>query len=374
MAPGNGANTGDGSTSFTGLANAPEANLFIGAATVSVPFEVPPARGITPKLALSYSSASGAHSPYGSGWDLPIGRIQRCAKKGVLSCDDSAYRNDYVVALPDATIECTLQSDNRCYPLVEESFLRIQYNPTTNSFTVWDKTGTRFEFGSDQNDRRGSDPSQLFVPAMGTQPCKYTSVWGLSRVEDTNGNEMTVRYESDDVLYPNLIIYGGNTNANILELFRVRFHWAPSSRVAYNGFAGFLSTTARQLRSVVVDGRTRAGTGGYSEWQQVRRYQLTYNDEENEEDGQIRLIQAITQRGKEEPGYPTGRALLDVDGQLVQTAFLYNQDEDFGFGPKVTFPELPISDGNILRRTDHFKGDRAILDMNGDGIPDLVDV
>ncbi|MCK6557289.1 hypothetical protein L6Q96_22340 [Candidatus Binatia bacterium] len=44
---------GDGSTPFTGLAQAPEASLFVGAATTSIPIEVPPSRkGMTPKLAL----------------------------------------------------------------------------------------------------------------------------------------------------------------------------------------------------------------------------------------------------------------------------------------------------------------------------------
>lgn len=41
---GNGAQTGDGSTPFTGLAQAPEANLFIGAAQTSIPIQLPPGR------------------------------------------------------------------------------------------------------------------------------------------------------------------------------------------------------------------------------------------------------------------------------------------------------------------------------------------
>lgn len=181
MAPASGANTGDGSTLFTGLANAPEANLFVGAATIAVPIVVPASRGITPKLNLAYNSANAALSAYGFGWDMPIGRIQRCAKRGVLSCDVDTYRNDFVVVLPDATIECTLnESDNRCYPRIEESFLRILYNPSQNSWTVWDKSGTRYDFGSNANERRGSDVTQDFVEATATESCKYTFSWELS--------------------------------------------------------------------------------------------------------------------------------------------------------------------------------------------------
>src|SRR5438046_646613 len=107
-----GANTGDGSTPFTGLAQAPEANLFVGSAATSIPIEVPPGRkNVTPKLALGYTSGAGP-SPYGYGWDLPLGRIQRSTKHGVLSCYDQTYRRDFVLALPGSNIECTLGSPN----------------------------------------------------------------------------------------------------------------------------------------------------------------------------------------------------------------------------------------------------------------------
>src|SRR5574337_1161813 len=56
--------TGDKPSAFTGLAQAPEANLFVGASSTSIPIDVPPGRKIlTPKLALSYNS-SGGPSPY----------------------------------------------------------------------------------------------------------------------------------------------------------------------------------------------------------------------------------------------------------------------------------------------------------------------
>src|ERR1041385_5633654 len=83
---GDGSQTGDGSTPFTGLAQAPEANLFAGAATTSIPIQVPPGRGnLTPQLALTYNSNGGA-SPDGHGWDLSLPKVQRSTKHGALSC------------------------------------------------------------------------------------------------------------------------------------------------------------------------------------------------------------------------------------------------------------------------------------------------
>lgn len=87
---------GEGSTPFTGLVQWPEATLFTGGLSMSVPIEVPSGRkAMTPQLALQYSN-SGGPSPYGHGWDLPLGRIQRSTKWGVPTC--SNHPTDFVLA------------------------------------------------------------------------------------------------------------------------------------------------------------------------------------------------------------------------------------------------------------------------------------
>lgn len=113
---GDGSQTGDGSNAYTGLAQAPEANLFIGSATTAIPLIVPPGRrAITPALALSYASNAGP-SPYGHGWDLPLPRVQRSTKHGAMLCrasweneqaqnynwvlDPDPMRDEFVVSLP----------------------------------------------------------------------------------------------------------------------------------------------------------------------------------------------------------------------------------------------------------------------------------
>ncbi len=112
-----GSTTGDGSTVFTGLAQAPEANLFAGAAVTEIPILVPPGRqGLMPKLALQYSSSAGP-GPYGYGWDLPLGRIHRSTKEGAIRC--GAEHNRFVLSLPSATIECELDAAGRCRARVD---------------------------------------------------------------------------------------------------------------------------------------------------------------------------------------------------------------------------------------------------------------
>ena len=60
-----GADTGDAPIVFSGLAETPSADLFTGSATTRIAIDVPPGRrGVSPTIALQYSS-NGGPSPYG---------------------------------------------------------------------------------------------------------------------------------------------------------------------------------------------------------------------------------------------------------------------------------------------------------------------
>ena len=92
-----GSQTGYASGPWAGLASAPEADLFTGAAQTSIPIQVPPGRlGVAPSLALSYSSSAGP-SAYGYGWTLPLARIHRSLRNGAPRYDDTEV---FVLAMP----------------------------------------------------------------------------------------------------------------------------------------------------------------------------------------------------------------------------------------------------------------------------------
>ena len=182
-----------GHSNFSGLAQAPEANLFVGSAVTSIDIELPPGRkNLTPSLQLKYSSEGGP-SAYGHGWDLPLGKIQRCTKHGVLNCIDATYRQDFTLLLPTGTIECTLDEQNHgkpyrlCHPHVEEAYFRIQYFEQSNDWVVFHKSGTRYHFGGDITAKTGPDTRTLFNESSGTTPCGYTFAWHLDQIEDPNG-------------------------------------------------------------------------------------------------------------------------------------------------------------------------------------------
>lgn len=384
-----GPSTGDGATTFTGLAQAPEANLFLGAATMAIPLEVPPGRkNMTPKLVLSYSS-SGSHGPYGYGWDLPLGRIQRCTKHGVLRCDDPRYRYDFVLVLPGANIECTLNvnvpgSTKPCLPSVEESFHRIEYHSEQNYWRVWDRSGTLFTFGTSETSRTGStvasNPTALFDG--GASPCRYTFSWALTQARDPDGNYITFTYSAlDGVLYPVAIQYGGNQTANLPHLFAVLLEWeqdfdsdpgTPSAGMT-NSIGGFPATLRQRLRHVTT----------YYEGDPIRRYAMTYNQPANHPS--VRLLEAVTLfEMRTDPGNPRA---LQGEGGAVSTTMLYNRGDSaanpagphasgFGPGQKVPKPRFtgPNPRADRLRLEYDSEGiTRHIRDMNGDVFPDLIE-
>lgn len=367
-----GANTGDGSTPFTGLAQAPEANLFVGAATLAVPIEVPPGRGaMTPSLALTYNS-SAKQSPFGYGWSLPIGTIQRCLKRGVPSCHDSTYRNDFVLELPSGTVECTLAADGRCYPQIEESFLRIEYRSGNNSWEVRDRDGNRYTFGDVSTARTGSAVGSLFVPAVPSSPtqlyvpCKYTFSWGLTRVEDPRGNDINIVYVSTlGVLYPQRITYGGNPGAGVAAMFDVAFSWEDYTfRGPLTASAGFAAEISKRLDFIEV--RYQGAL--------VRRYDASFWPLFTSDDEQ-QFLQDVMLSSAEGP-------LLNSAQQPARTSFFYQRDDEdppvSAFGPAQHAPVFLPDDPSRLRienRTLTVSGVvRDVLDMNGDGIVDLVDM
>lgn len=364
-----GANTGDGSTPFTGLAQAPEANLFAGSAATEIPILVPPGRNaLTPKLALSYSSSAGP-SPYGYGWDLPLGKIQRSTKHGAVRCGAEPF--DYVLTLPGANVECTVDASLRCFPNVEESFLRIQYRFESDSWEAWDKSGLHYFFGDEQTAR------QPVFPAAGCS----TFAWQLTRVEDLNGNYVRLVYAYDAtarVSYPDSIVYGGNSHTGFAAPFEVRFVWRESHACAdgraagrpcedrvVNSIGGFPAELTQLLDRLEV----RFGST------LVRAYQLQYDIDspDSARRGRQSFLTAVTLVDGEE------QALSRADGAPASTTFLYHQPlaSQLGFGAAQSTEKPMLESPELLRWTQRSGVDRAarrdVFDVNGDAIPDIVD-
>ncbi len=257
-APGN----GDESASTGMVVAVPENNPFTGTLGYRIPLEVPPGRnGIAPNLALTYSSQA-KNGLAGVGWTIDLGAIQRDTRYGL---DYNASLNNehvFVASINGGTADLVYNSawsdaTTACYQSkVEGAFSK--YCLSGNAWTVTAKDGVKYFYGSAAAARQ-DDPnnaSRIFK-------------WCLDRVEDTNGNFMTITYYKElGEIYPLRIDYTGNVGlgtTNWVEfLLEDRFSTEP---IPFMYIPGFEVQTAKRIAEISTYGNSAL----------ARRYGFTYD-------------------------------------------------------------------------------------------------
>jgi len=252
-----------------GLQQAAEANLYTGAFTVSVPIEIPPGRSqVTPDLRLRYLSSDG-DGPLGRGWTLPLGQIQRNTKNGVPRCKATIgfdFTDDFVLVLNGNSHELVLDTGSSYRPRIDNSFLEATKNVAANTWEVVDRAGRRYRFGTAPDARLWIN-SDTF---LNSTSCSFTSVWGLTEIEDPYGNLVKITYAAGlDYLIPEKIEYGGT--ASTAHPFRFTTVTHPRPVVSYR--LGVNETLNRLIGQIVVEARLSQG----AQFTPVRTYTLTYN-------------------------------------------------------------------------------------------------
>lgn len=369
-------NPGPNSTqpaAFTGLLQMPEANLFTGSAATSIPIDLPPGRkSLGMKLALQYVSGGGP-SLYGYGWDLPLGRIERSTRFGVIGCGNQNHVDDFVLSLPTSTLEFR-RAGGIGIPRVQESFIKIVWNSGSNSWTAWDKGGTKFTFGATFESRSGTDANTADPSfancanfSAGT-PISYTFSWALTHIEDTNGNDVDITYakNASGVVHPISIEYGGTTGN---QIFRVEFTWPPNSRPAedrlVNGLGGFRAELDTVLSDITVKYLKVTPN------ETIRRYHFDYDVTRV---GRRTFLEGVTLYN----GATPSQALTRYDGLPATTEFVYHDNHDadpsksrFGFDQGSSFNySVPWGGGRFAAPDGD--ADLDIFDITGDGIADMV--
>ncbi len=167
---------------------------FTGASSSRLPILVPPGRGgIAPALSLTYNSF-GQNGPIGVGWTLDPGSIERASKRGV---DYSG--NDFVAGGADELVPRSDWGSNYYGSRLEGGYAKYYRNSGTGGWVVTTKQGLKQYYGTTSASRQDN--------AYGIFK------WCLDRVEDTNGNYMTVSYTKDQgEIYIDRIEYTGHTS------------------------------------------------------------------------------------------------------------------------------------------------------------------
>ena len=139
---------------------------------------------------------------------------------------------------------------------IDGSFAKITSSGSGSSQTwiMTDKKGTKYYFGQAAASRQSdpADATKIFQ-------------WALDRVEDINGNYMTISYIKDgNTLYPDTILYTGNSNAPAIAPFaKVVFGYTTVSRTLQTYKASFLATSTKLLTNITVYGNNIV-QGSYS--------------------------------------------------------------------------------------------------------------
>jgi len=301
-----------------------QTDLFTGAATLSVPIEVPPGRrGIQPSLALGYASGSG-NDWVGVGWNLNLGFIQRDTTKGVPAYTSS---DPFVFSFNGTNDQLVSIGAGDYRTEVEGAFLRVQFDGVY--WRVTDKSGTQYRFGFNPDARQA-------IPGKGVFR------WALDRVEDVHGNFLTVSYTTfNNQLYPASISYTGNSQTVDSPHMTVEFllEDRPDPIVTYR--PGGLVETRKRLKQVdtKVDGAL------------AKRYVLVYTESP---DTFRSLLSSVT--------------IIGSDGitSLPPMRFTYAQNP--GIWTRNNAWNLP--DGEFI--TSGQDQGRRLADVNGDGLTDLL--
>jgi len=223
----------------------------VGASTYRIPIQVPPGRnGIAPNLALTYSS-SRKNGRLGVGWDLDLGSIQRSTKFGV-----NYGANDYVATIHGSSAELVRwvgQGEGVYRAKIEGAFSKFTFDSANNQWIMASKDGVKYTFGSSAGSR--------------IQTGAGTFRWHLARVQDPDGNTMTVTYTQDSgTAYPQRIEYTKNGSVEASNRVEFVLEENPRQDNPPSFVSGYEARISYRLQKIEVYG------GG----QLARRYVLSY--------------------------------------------------------------------------------------------------
>jgi len=351
---GPGTTPGDGGASAGGTGISGEAQIGTGAATASIRIEVPPGRnGMQPNLALRYSSHGSAFSPYGVGWTLPIGSVERSRRYGVPRYSDA---DTFVVNLPDGVLDLVPITGGAYAARVDEAHVHVTRDKVANTWTLHDTSGRTYTFGC------ANCPA---TAGKGAAPRSFddTFTWALVQVQDGNGN--AVRYDwlqREGVVLPSTISWGGN--GTLAHFFTVEFGWrfltAAERALRRPVFAnGYFQRLAVELQTITV--RYRGAV--------VRRYTFAFRDSTATGN---RLLERVRLAGANDAPLRLEGTAVDAD-----TTFTYYER------PSAYFSSTPTPIASTLFQdgfTWYFSALRqmgvaqyhGLVDLNADGRVDYV--
>lgn len=208
-----------------------------GAATYSMPLWTPPGiRGLSPDLALVYSSRSG-EGLAGIGFSVLFGQsmITRCdqsiaqdgATQGAnLNATDKFCLDGNRLRLTGGTYGAA----GSTYQTELETFSKVTANGTSGTgpqwFEVRGKNGLIYEYGNTADSR-----IEPVLQGGGQSPT--VRAWALNKIRDRTGNAIKFKYIEDTTngsFRPDEITWAGNSDTGLADRYRIQFEYETPAR------------------------------------------------------------------------------------------------------------------------------------------------
>ena len=359
-----------------------------GSANYTIPITALPGRaGMQPQLALSYNSNAG-NGLVGVGWNLGgLSVIQRCAttleQDGYIDSVDFDSNDKYCLDGQRLVLTSGSYGGNGAqYRTENESFSKIVSYGTAGSgpayFKVWTRDGKISEYGVTANSR---------IEAQGKTD---VLVWAINRTEDRYTNYMTYTYHEDNATGEyriDRIDYTGNSNAGTSTYNAIQFNYQNRTDVETFYIEGSSVNQSKRLASVdVKSGTTTLKT-------------LTLSYDASPSTGRSRLVQLeeCTNQGKclspTDFNWSNTSTTLGAETSWATRAYATSASEQWrvDMNGDGILDVIYKRDGTreyrvLLNSESGFVGEQVwgtrayastatsqwLVDMNGDGLPDLV--
>jgi YD repeat-containing protein len=241
--------------------------------------------------------------------------------ESMTSNSNSTTFGDQTIIAVKPAIKTTLSSTVYRAKVDDGSF--NSYTWANNAWTVYDKKGNRYLYGSD-------DTGRMYDTNASSSGETYR--WYLQEMRDTNGNYIKYSYLRDNnVLYPYKITYTGNGTTDGISTLTFATSTRPDTRISFAG--AFAATTTQRISEIDASVNNSV----------VRKYLLGYGTGHN---GYRSLLTSVKEQGYDDNGNLTS---------LPATTFTYSTSSAMFYAP-----------GSATIQSPGF----VVTDVQGDGTND----